>query len=105
MTNDGLFTVLETRVDNLLCIIEQYESDIKLLRSELSVSTKDLSTLKAKLRDYDKVSHDYNFLKKMLAFSIKDNYILSMKNKQTKDKIQSIIAKLDLAMQNKDNKK
>lgn len=95
MSNEDLLSALEERIDTLLSIIEEKDLKVRDMTSVIGKNGNVISRLENRVQSLSKVKNDYDNIKKFLAFSIKDNYILSMKNKHTQNKISSLIYKLD----------
>ncbi len=95
---EDLFSVLENKIESLLSISEQNDEKICLLEEDIRKKAVSLSEMEAELTDHTDRLKDYGTLKKFLAFSIKDNYILSMKNMQTRERIKQLLNKLDSAL-------
>jgi hypothetical protein len=98
MEYEDLFSVLEDRVESLLGLVEQKDERLKLLEKNCENQITELSFLQQDLAVCRETAHGYSTIKKFLAFSIKDNYILKRKNEQTRERIRSLLDKLDLVL-------
>lgn len=97
MVKEDLFSVLEDRIDTLLNQIKDKEEKVSCLEAGIKKSAGEITALQKEILDSRNSKNTNNTLKKFLAFSIKDNYILNIRNEQTKKRIRTLINKLDLA--------